>query len=127
MRKITAQQFREEQAKTKKRNKYGAQKVVVQGIEFDSKREANRFLVLRQRERDGEIRDLKLQVPIMLEGQKGPMLTRTGKQMRITVDFSYIEVATGLTIYDDAKGEPSRDYEVRKSAVQAMGYTIRES
>lgn len=44
-----------------KRSKYGNVKVVVFGITFDSIKESNRYLKLRQQEKDGEISNLELQ------------------------------------------------------------------
>lgn len=44
-------------------NKYGNKKVTIDGISFDSKKEARYYLLLRQREKDGEISNLRLQVP----------------------------------------------------------------
>lgn len=107
--------------------KFRNQTATVCGRRFDSKREANRYLVLRQMERDGEIADLQCQVPLMLEGRNGPLRTRTGRQMRLTVDFSYTDRKTGLTVYEDAKGTPTRDYEVRRAVAQAMGIEVVES
>lgn len=122
--KVTAQQFRE--MKTPGKNKYSAQRVCVQGIWFDSKRESNHWLLLRQMEKSGEITALRRQVKIPLEGRDGPLLTRTGKHMRITVDFSYIVTATGATVYEDAKGMPTRDFEVRQAVAKAMGIEVVE-
>ena len=113
--------------RTPPRNKYGAQPVEVDGIRFDSKREAKRYTELRALERAGQIRDLQLQVPIMLEGRDGPVLSRTGRQMRLTVDFAYVEVATGLRVFEDAKGKPTRYYEVRRGVAAAQGVEVRET
>lgn len=121
---MTAAQFRSR--KPEGSNKYNAQRVCVQGINFDSKREANRYLVLRQMLAAGEIAALRLQVKVPLFGRDGPLLTRTGKHMRITVDFSYIVTATGATIYEDAKGKPTRDYEVRRAVAAAQGIKVVE-
>lgn len=109
-----------------KRQKYSAQRVAVDGISFDSKKEANRYQELKMLERAGHIADLRLQVPIMLEGREGPLLTRTGKHMRITVDFVYVDRANGLTIFEDAKGMPTRDYEVRRAVAAAQGVEVVE-
>lgn len=46
--------------------KYRAKKVTIDRIEFDSKKEAERYLVLKSKERNGEITDLQLQVPFVL-------------------------------------------------------------
>lgn len=108
-------------------NKYSAEKVTVDGITFDSKREARRYGELRMMERAGQIRDLQLQVPIMLEGRDGPVLSRSGRQMRLTVDFAYVDVATELQVFEDAKGKPTRDYEVRRGVAAAQGVEVRET
>lgn len=109
-----------------KGQKYGAQRMTVDGITFDSKKEARRYQELRLMERAGQIADLQRQVVIELEGRAGPLLTRTGRQMRITVDFAYVDRKTGLTVFEDAKGLPTRDYEVRRAVAQAMGIEVIE-
>ena len=109
-----------------KSQKYSAQRITVDGITFDSKREAKRWAELKLLEQAGEIIDLRRQVVVPLEGRDGPLLARKGRQMRITVDFGYVEVATGLSIYEDAKGMPTRDYEVRRAVAAAQGVEVRE-
>lgn len=47
-------------------SKYHSKKVTVDGIRFDSKKEANRYLELKQQERQGLISDLQMQVPFVL-------------------------------------------------------------
>lgn len=106
-------------------NKYGAKKVEIDGIKFDSKKEGERWLALSLLQKAGHITNLRRQVRVDLMGQHRPMLTRTGRQMHITIDFVYEE--DGETTYEDCKGMPTRDYEVRKSAFEAMGYTLRET
>lgn len=107
-------------------SKYGAQPVTVDGIRFDSKREARRWGELQLLEKAGKIRDLKRQVVLKLEGRDGPLLTRTGRRMRITLDFGYIEVANERQVYADAKGMATRDYEVRRAVAAAQGVEIIE-
>lgn len=110
-----------------KRNKYGAKKTVRDGITFASSHEADHYSRLKLLERAGEIKDLERQVPIMLEGRDGPLRTRTGQHMRLTVDFRYKDKALGwATVWADSKGAITRDYEVRKAVAEAMGYTIVE-
>lgn len=109
----------------KNRNKYGARKTMVGDLKFDSKREANRYMELQLLERGGVISDLQRQVRVDLIGQNGPLLTRTGRKMRMTLDFGYTE--NGEDILEDCKGVPTRDYEVRVAVVRAMGLIVRES
>lgn len=108
-------------------NKFGAIATTVDGIRFDSLREARRWGELRLLEKAGEIRNLTRQVAIPLMGQNGPLKTRTGKHMRLTVDFVYEDRRLGWArVYKDAKGKPTRDYEVRRAVAQAMGLEIAE-
>jgi hypothetical protein len=107
------------------RNKYGAKKTVVGDIKFDSRHEANVWMMLQERQKAGEITELERQVKIELIGQHRPLYTRTGRKMRLTVDFRYIE--NGVTIYHDAKGYPTRDYEVRVAVARAMGLEVKET
>ncbi len=108
------------------RNKFSAQRTTVDGVTFDSKREAARWAELNLLRKAGEIKDLHRQVVIPLKGSEGPLLSRKGLQMRLTVDFSYILVSTGETIYEDAKGMPTRDYEVRRAIAAAQGVEVIE-
>lgn len=109
-------------------NKFGAIATTVDGIRFDSLKEARRWGELRLLERAGEIRGLERQVKISLMGRDGPLKTRTGRQMKITVDFAYEDRRLGWAkVYEDSKGMPTRDYEVRRAVVQAMGMEIRET
>lgn len=109
-------------------NKFGAIPTEVDGIRFDSLKEARRWGELRLMEKAGEIRNLRRQVALPLEGRDGPLKTRTGRAMRLTVDFVYEDRRTGwATVYEDSKGKPTRDYEVRRAVAQAMGLEITES
>ena len=111
----------------KKPTKYKAKAVVIDGHRFPSMKEAARYQQLIVLQRAGEIRNLELQVPILLEGRDGPVRTDTGRQMRLTVDFGYEDKRLGWAfVYEDAKGMPTRDYVVRKAVAQAMGLKIVE-
>lgn len=111
-----------------KPNKFGARRTAIGSEKFDSRKEARRFVALQLLERGGEIRNLRRQVAFVLIGQNGPLKTRTGRAMKITLDFTYQDKAQGWeTVYEDCKGMPARDYEVRKAVFEAMGYVIRET
>lgn len=47
-------------------NKYNAKKTIVDGIKFDSKRESECYLILKQKQIDGEITNLDRQVKFEL-------------------------------------------------------------
>lgn len=122
---MTAAEFQAVRAAAK-RSKYGNQRVTVQGVEFDSKREAMRYLLLRAREQRGEIADLKTQVAIYLEGRDGPILTPSGRQMIYLADFAYHEPPDGPRVLEDSKGMRTKEYVVKAGIVRAMGFDLRE-
>ena len=123
---MTSAELVASQAKPKS-NKFSAQRIDADGISFDSKKEARRWGELKFLERAGEIIELRRQVVVPLEGRDGPLLARKGRQMRLTVDFGYVEVATGLTVYEDSKGAITRDYEVRRAVAAAQGIMVIET
>lgn len=109
-------------------NKFGAIATVVDGIRFDSMKEARRWGELRLMEKAGEIRNLSRQVAIPLIGRDGPLKTRTGKAMKLTVDFVYEDRRLNWQrVYEDSKGAVTRDYEVRRAVAQAMGIEVIET
>lgn len=81
---------------TKRGNKYGAVRTVVDGLKFDSTGEAERWGELRQMERAGAITDLRRQVAYDLHAPGGKVV---GK---IVLDYVYTE--GGAIIYEDYKG-----------------------
>lgn len=109
-----------------RKHKYGAKKVVVDGIRFDSKREAKRWSDLLILERAGEITNLERQVPIGLMGQNAPIMTDSGKQVRRYIaDFRYQD-KNGVTVIEDAKGFPTEGYKIKRAILAAMGVEVRE-
>lgn len=80
-----------------RRSKYGAKPVIINGVRFDSKREAERWGILLLRERAGEIRDLSRQVRI-------PIVINGIKVCDYYADSSYVETATGEKVFEDVKG-----------------------
>lgn len=95
------------------KSKYGNKKYEVDGIKFDSKREANRYRELKVFEKAKLIKDLKLQVPFELIPKQPllkPFLLKNGKTKRhfssisYVADFTYIDCDTGDYVVEDAKG-----------------------
>ncbi|NLB89990.1 MAG: DUF1064 domain-containing protein [Clostridiales bacterium] len=101
-------------------NKYNNKKTVVDGIVFDSKREAKRWQELKVLERAGEITDLERQVKFeLIPKQKGE------RSCSYTADFVYIE--QGERVVEDSKGHKTRDYVIkRKLMLQVHGVRIQE-
>jgi hypothetical protein len=63
---MTREEYQIAIAKPKRGNKFGAKRTLVDGICFDSKREAAYYAALKLRERAGEVTDVELQVPFDL-------------------------------------------------------------
>lgn len=104
----------------------GAQRTTVDGITFDSKREADRYSDLKMMERAGLIHNLTLQHKIALHGRDGPILTPTGRQMHYIADFVYEDGVSRAMIIEDAKGHPTEIYTLKKAILAAMGVEIVE-
>jgi len=100
------------------------------GHTFDSKREAKRYLVLRDRLQCGEIVDLDLQprIKIILGGVKVRYYP-SKRQMVYVADFRYTEVATGELIIEDVKMQSRfrpEIYRIKRALIHSMGLKINE-
>ena len=107
-------------------NKFGAKKASIDGITFDSKREMLRYCELKMLQRAGKIRDLRLQVPIDLQGRDGPILTRTGRKAKYKADFIYFDNRLQAEVVEDSKGFVTKDYELKRAILAAQGIIIKE-
>lgn len=115
--------------------KYGNRKVEVNGITFDSVKEANRYRELLLLERAGTIQNLELQkkfvlIPTQREPDKyghigkGKVIER---ECAYIADFVYIDTETGRIIVEDTKGFRTKDYIIkRKLMLSEYGIRITE-
>lgn len=109
-------------------SKYNSRKTTVDGITFDSKKEARRYLVLKQMEQDGEIKNLRLQVPvelvpsfeIVVDGKK-----RKRRPITYVADFVYYR--DDEKVIEDVKGLRTPVYNIKKKLFEYRYHeTIRE-
>lgn len=94
-------------------SKYRAIKTEVDGITFDSKREANRYCELKLLEKAGEISHLELQPKFELQ----PAYKKDGKTVRAityTADFIYHELGNNAVVVEDSKGYQTQQFLLRK-------------
>lgn len=94
-----------------KKSKYSSAKTDVDGITFDSKKEAEFYAELKLREKAGEITYLRLQPRYLLQ----EVFKHEGKQYReieYVADFEYIE--NGVTVVVDVKGFKTAVYMLKK-------------
>jgi hypothetical protein len=92
----------------------------IDGITFDSKREATRYATLRLLERAGKIEDLRLQ-------QKFPVQIHSKHYCTYTADFVYWDVALGREVIEDSKSTgTAKDaaYRLRRKAAE-LSYRIK--
>lgn len=96
--------------------KYGNRKVVVDGIEFDSQKEAQRYWELKLLQRAGQISGLELQKEFELipaQYETYPRYGKTGKRLQdgkrcieksctYKADFAYMK--DGQLVVEDTKG-----------------------
>lgn len=118
------------------RSKYGSKKVTIDGITFDSQKEAKRYRELSLLERAGKVTDLQRQVKFVLipsqyepdtVGVRGGV--RRGKllerEVSYVADFSYTK--DGKMIVEDTKGFRTKDYIIkRKLMLYIHGIRIEE-
>lgn len=106
--------------------KYGNKKTVVDGITFDSRKEAVRWSELKLLQRAGEIFDLQRQVPFTLI----PKQVRDGKVIErpcvYKADFVYKD-KDGTEIVEDTKGMRTKEYVIkRKLMLWQFGIVVKE-
>ena len=122
-----------------KTNKYKSMKCYLNGIEFDSRKEARRYQELLLLQRAGVIQNLRLQekfvlIPSQYEsyeryGAKGqelkPGQRLVEKECSYIADFVYEE--NGKTVVEDTKGFKTKDYIIkRKLLLWTHGIKIKE-
>ena len=108
--------------KPTKRSKYGAKKIIVDGIKFDSKNEAARWAELNRLQDAGDIAQLERQVRIPLWGQQGPIMTKSGKRQAVYIaDFRYIDwTKDGVLVIEDSKGMETPEFSLKKAILNAQ-------
>ena len=113
-----------------RRHKYGAEPTVVDGIRFDSKKEARRYGELRLLEKARKIESLELQPswPLLVYEHDavatGACPTCIGTYR---ADFVYRDVESGCVVVEDVKGIRTAVYRLKKKLVEATyGITIVE-
>lgn len=106
-----------------RKSKYGASKTVVDGMPFDSKKEAGRYQELKMMERAGEISDLQLQVPFELVPKN-----KKFRAVKYLADFVY-KTKAGEQVVEDVKSVATKTttYIIKKKLMfHAHGIQIVE-
>lgn len=105
--------------------KYHAKRTRLDGLTFDSQKEAQRYAELKLLERAGQIHSLRRQVKYeLIPAQKihGRTVERACSYI---ADFVYEE--NGQTVVEDVKGFRTKDYLIkRKLMLERYGVSVRE-
>lgn len=117
---INPQLFEKVEELPVKRSKYGNSKTVVDGIEFDSAKEAIRYKTLRLLLKSGDIGLLRCQVEYELN-------PGGSHSLKYIADFVYIITANGETVVEDVKGFRTREYKKKRRLMKKVhGIVIKE-
>lgn len=107
--------------------KYGNKKITVDGMIFDSKREANRYRELKLYQEKGLITNLKLQPKFLLQ-DKFKYEGKTERAITYIADFSYFDVKKGKHIVEDVKGVETEVFKIKRKLflnLYGMEYTFK--
>ncbi len=127
-------------------NKYHNRKIEINGIRFDSRKEAKRYVQLMHAMRVGAIRDLRLQVDFTIQEAYTDWHGKRIRAIRYRADFAYN--LTGLlpfgisaedrdvwsryimsgteTVIEDVKGVKTQAYKMKEKLMAKKGVSIRE-
>lgn len=121
--------------------KYGSKKITLDGIVFDSRKEANRYCELKLLARSGKISNLELQkvfelIPAQYE-ETGEVYTRGEKkgqpkrgkclEQAVTYKADFVYEENGKTVVEDTKGFKTKDYIIkRKLMLYIHGIRVKE-
>lgn len=95
--------------------KYHNKKTVYDGIKFDSKKEATRYCELKQLERAGIIKDLRLQPRYILQ-EKYEINGRKERAITYIADFEYYDNEKQKIVVEDVKSPATKTqvYRIKK-------------
>ena len=100
--------------------KYNAKKTVVDGITFDSKKEAARYVELKAMEQAGEITHLELQPKFQLQAKYKNGAGKGIREVSYIADFQYKQ--DGKVIVEDVKGVKTEVYKLKKKMFEFIYY-----
>ena len=120
-------------------SKYHAQRITIDGITFDSKKEARRWAMLKLLEKAGKINSLQRQVPFKLapafyvdciehlKTKDKVKQVLVHREMNYIADFTYYD-HEGNYIVEDTKGFRTEVYRKKKNLMRRIyGIEIKET
>ena len=125
--------------KPMRRSKYGAKKTTVNGIKFDSRKEAERYQTLLLLQRAGKIAGLALQqrYEIIPEHREPDTIGPRGGRKKgkiieparyYVADFVYYDAENAELVVEDCKGYRTPEYKLKRALMlDRYGIRIRET
>ena len=120
---------RDKNGKIQRSSKYKNKKTEIFGIKFDSKKEAERYIHLKAKEKNGEITGLKRQVRYELIPSQRINGKVVERKCDYVADFVYFDELKKETVVEDVKSKATRTstYIIkRKLMLQRYGIRIKE-
>ncbi len=120
-----------------RRNKYGARKIKVGSLTFDSKLEYHRWLYLKSLQDKGQIKNLQRQVPfeliptqteeeiVQLKTKEKVVSKVVERPCKYIADFVYTNTK-GEQVIEDTKGMKLPDYIIKRKLMRLQGNPIKE-
>lgn len=114
------------------RNKYLNKKTEIDGIVFDSRREAKYYLYLKNLLESDKIRDLQRQVPyelvpavwedkiVHLKTKDKTVRRQVQRPITYIADFVYVDCTDNATKVIDCKGFRTKEYMLKKKMMRAF-------
>lgn len=122
--------------KPSKRKKYNNTVCYYQGAKFDSKKELERYLILKDKEKRGEIFELKRQVKITIQPSFKTPDGKTVREIYYLADFVYLKPVYICGVFseykhviEDVKGGNATKtavYKLKKKLLAYKGFYIEE-
>lgn len=122
--------------KPSKRKKYNNTVCYYRGAKFDSKKELERYLILKDKEKRGEIFELKRQVKITIQPRFKTPDGKTVREVYYLADFVYLKPVYNAGVFseykhiiEDVKGGNATKtavYKLKKKLLAYKGFYIEE-
>ena len=118
--------------KTNRESKYHNRKVsyydpvTKETITFDSEKERDYYLILKDRQRRGEIKDLKRQVTIEIQRAFIDKVDKKHRAIKYIADFTYYDLKDYQIHYIDVKGYKTEVYRIKKKLLAYRNIIIEE-
>lgn len=111
---------------------YISKKTVIDGIKFDSQKEARRYQALLLLQKSGAISDLELQPKFeLIKGVKFSGDKRAKPAIRYFADFAYTDNKTGKRVIEDVKSPVTKEktsYKMKRHMMLAIhGIEVKET